>query len=105
MIDMPLPDLIELNTKSNMQLQVLDNSNEAGATNVILRTPNELVESLSIVYPKVTLADCLTIETALLGTHGSERIRHNNKRYLIDGYDVTYNSGYAKLSLTLLQVS
>lgn len=104
MIDMPLPNCIELNTQRNMQLQVVDTSNEAGATNVILRTPNALAESLSIVYPKVTLADCFTIETALLGTHGSERIRYNSKRYVIDGYEVVYNGKYARIALTLLQV-
>jgi len=105
MITLPLADHTSLNYSNNKSISVKQVNAAQGAIETKVITPNSINSSIDLVYPKLTLADCFTVETALLETKGTERIAFNNNMYVCDGYEVIYSNSTAKLTLTLIQVS
>lgn len=104
MINMPLPLKIQLDLDTATEIK----ENKATVSNNLMEDCkiDYIASDLSIVYPMLTLAEALEVETALLSTNGTERILYNGIKYLIkDGYTVTINNSYAKIELLLATAS
>lgn len=111
MINLPLPNKLEINYTANYSLNIDSYKVAQGANNTVGVNPNIENETLNLVYPSLLYSnasginECLVVENALKNTGGVERISYNNVIYILkDKYSVEYNNMYAKLSLSLLRI-
>ena len=104
MRNFPLPLKYNINYEEDVSLRG-DSSSFSSSTWEEYNTIN-VERVLNIVYPKLTLAEALTVETELLATKGTERLLLNGKKYLIkDGYESIIGNTYVTIKLSIIDVT
>ena len=105
MITLPLPLKYKTDViTTNVTITTLVTEFPQGARESRVKSPNASSGTVKLTYPQLTHAEANTVETALLGTKGTERILLDAKHYVIDGYEVSYTNATATINFTLMQV-
>jgi hypothetical protein len=67
---------------------------------------NFVNRELKLVYPGLTLAEALEVETEFIATRGVERLVFNGRKYIIkDGYSCTIRNTLVSIEVTLIDVT